>query len=338
MKTCPVCKRTFPTKEALATHRAAVHGGQLNRRAQGGGPSSGNSITFTRSEYIGPVTSKNVPLRPGSVGARQLDSVAAVFEQYRWDSLSFRLKPTVGANTDGSAFVGLSYEPDHTPTSKTDIASCSPSDSFPVSRERTIVAPVRLLMHSPWLATTSNSGEGNEKESISGYFNVASDKALDLWIHYTVTLSGPTSVPRKRDAGLSYADQKWTYTEDGSSRIIKRSVPVEGPIDIDLEVASSVDSVIQSVITNVSQIYSGLREIHRFVSGTVTLVHMYADAVIAAGLTALAVPAIIHQRQLPFRPTALFLRLCRSRGVEVSDSAPYRSVVRGAGQERAADE
>lgn len=332
MKTCPVCKRTFPTKQALAAHRVAVHGG----RQQGGarGPATGNSsvLTFSRFEYIGSSQAKNIPLQPGSLGARQLDNLAAIFEQYRWDALSFTLKPTVGAQTDGTCFVGYSYESDHYPTDKASIAACSPSDSFPVSRERVLAAPVRQLMHSAWLPTKASSGEGKDATSIAGYLNIKADKPVDLWVRYTVSLSGPTTVARTRDEIYSYNTQEraWTKQEAGSEARVNQIDATEGPLDLDVEIGSDNTSVVDTVIKNLFRVYRGAQELHRMVSNGVTLVHAYASAAAATQLPSLTAATLVHHRQLPFRPTPQFRQLLRDCGIGGSGTESYGSAVRRA--------
>lgn len=330
MKTCPICKRQFPTKQALAAHRAAVHG--MGRSMGGGrGQAQGgtSSLTFSRFEYIASQTSKGVPLQPGSTGARQLDNLAGIFEQYRWDALSFTFRPTVGAQTDGTCFVGISYESDHRPVDKASIAACSPSDSFPVSRERTLTVPVRQLMHSAWLPTKAASGEGKDSASIAGYLNLRSDKDVDVWIRYTITLSGPTSVSRVRDEIYAYNDstRAWTKQEEGDIVAANTIDARDGPLDLDVELNTDDTTVVDRIVAQLRALYQDLTEVHRMTTRAATLVHMFATGALAARLPVLAVPALIHHRQLPFRPTLQFRQLCGNSGVGEPSSEPYRAVV-----------
>lgn len=302
MKTCPICRSTFENKAALAAHMASVHParrGQAARRNRGGGRSvQAGTTTFSRVEYLGKSKAKNIPLQPGATGLRQLDNFAAVFENYRWDKISVKVKSTVGSTASGMYFLGVSYESDHIPKTDVDIAACSPALSSTVTRDGTLVVPVRPLMGQPWLSTKAATGEG--KAGIAGYVNLVGDEEMAIWVDYTVTLSGPTSVSRTVESGYLFSKLKEQWT-DGDGHVIDRVSPSSTPIEVDVEVDSGDASTLETVMSALRSVYANLREFHRWVVDGVTFIHAIADAAGQAGLVALPVATIVHQRALPFR-------------------------------------
>lgn len=311
-----------------------MHG---SARSRSTGVSAGGgvgTVVLSRTEYLGSVTATNIALQPGKTGGSQVDAMAGIFEQYRWDALAFKCKPTVGTSADGSAFIGYSYEGDHYPKTKTQIASCAPSDSFPVSKERTLTAPVKQLMNSTWLSTKATSGDGNQNEEVAGYFNIYADKAVDLWFSYTVTFSGPTSMPRKPDVTYAFdtTTSRWTfYDSEDKSSTVANSVPAQGSLDLDIEIGSSTASAIDTVVAGLQKLYTSYQQVHRFTATGATMIHAVATGINVLRLLVPTVPVMIHQRQLPFRPTAGFLRLASDRGIAATISGDYRLVESGEG-------
>lgn len=313
VKICPVCRAQFDSKAALAAHMASAHParsarGRTNRRvSRSAGTQAAGSVVFSRNEYLGSFKSVNIPLQPGKTKASQLDNISKIFELYRWQRLTFSLRPTVGAQADGVYFAGVSYEADHIPASATDIAACSPAVSNPVSRESSITVPVGQLMGRPWLSTTAKSGEG--ADGVAGYFCLSSDKNIALWMQYTVVLSGPTSVSRTSDRAYLYSvkNQKW-YLNDVQHEW--KPEPESGHMDLDIELDTGTPSVVTSTIQKLQQLYQGLQALHSYVVDGVTYVHAVATGILNVVPPAVGVAAIVHRRALPFRASLELRQLC----------------------------
>lgn len=320
MKICPICRAQFNTKAALAQHMASVHPASQSRQRQrnlGAGPSRSqqSTITFSRSEFIGSVSSTSISLQPGNTGARQLDNIAAIFEQYRWNRLSFMLKSTVGSSANGLYFAGISYEQDHIPKTQADIASCSPCISHAVSKESTLQAPVRQLMEQQWLPTHSATGTG--KSTTSGYFNLSSDQKMGLWMSYEVTFSGPTSVTRVGETAYMYSknQRQWKY-RDTADQVVTTTFPSDAPESLDIELDTSDPAVIDSVLSTISNAWQGFQESWRTVADGITYIHATAQSVSRVVLPVMTTAAIIHRRALPFRYPLRVGELRRDRQVE----------------------
>lgn len=307
MKICPICRAQFNTKAALAQHMASVHPLAGSSRQPRRGNSGNNNaraqqstITFSRTEFLGSLMNKNIRLQPGATGARQLDNIAAIFEQYRWDRLSFSFRSTVGSNANGLYFAGISYEPDHFPTTQTDIASCSPCVSHAVSKESTLQAPVRQLMEQSWLPTSAQSGDG--KTQVSGFLNLASDQKLGVWMSYQVTFSGPTSITRVIDTAYLYSkkDSSWRYKDENEEQITTAN-PTDEPESLDIELDTGDEATANRMLDQLRRVWENLTQSYRVVVDGVTYIHAIAQRVNRVVLPSLAVAAIVHRRPLPFR-------------------------------------
>nr|UHR49744.1 MAG: coat protein [Hangzhou sepedon violaceus nodavirus 1]UHR49759.1 MAG: coat protein [Hangzhou sepedon violaceus nodavirus 1] len=321
MKICPICRSQFETKAALASHVEAVH----QKRTTGAVPrtttrsktnKSGASITLSRSEYLGSFSQRNVKLQPGATGAKQLDAMAAVFELYRWEKITFRVTPTVGLTTGGQWFQGYSYEADHYPSTAVDIAYCQPSSSGPVSREGSLSCSPRLIMGQPWLPTMAKTGEGSS--SNAGFWNLASDQQVGVWFSYTVTLTGPTSQSRVRDELYSY-DIRTKRWSDNNNQLTNELPSFDGPADIDLELATGDPATIDQVVNSMAQWYTDFTEMHRRVVNGITFIHAFATSAARVAAFLLGAGAVVHHRPLLFRADP---RLLDQRDTRPSGSDP----------------
>lgn len=303
-----------------SAHPAGSSRARPRNRARSDGGASGpvqSTITFTRSEYLTKVRSTNVPMWPGKTGLRQLDNMAAIFEQYRFDRLSVTLKPTVGATASGQYFAGFTFEADHYPTSQADIANCGVRMVHPVAMERSLACPVRQLMGSPWLPTYAKTGEG--ATGCAGYFNLASDQDVGVWFTYTVTLSGPTSVARTGDSLYSYSkkNQQWKLEKDGASTPVTYTEANTQGESLDIEIDSGNSATVDAVVAGIRGAWQNFREVHRTVVDGITYIHALSDFVNRYALPAMGAALIIHRRALPFRADPRLLRgLGFSGGVE----------------------
>lgn len=304
MKICPICRAQFENKAALAAHMQASHprgqprAGSSRKRITNQQPSSA-SIHLARSEYLGAFKQKNVKLQPGVMGARQLDAMAGVFELYRWEKLTFICKPTVGQATGGQCFIGFSYEDDHMPVTETDITCCQPSTSFPVSREGTLSGPVRLLMGQANLPTYAKTGEGSSGNS--GYFNLKSDQSMGIWVSYAVTLSGPTAQSRQLDDLWSFSRKSGQWS-DNNKQPVTELPAADSPLDVDVELDTGDEGVVNRAIDALKKWYPTLQELHRRIVDGLTYIHAYAGQAAPVAGVVLPVAAVVHRRQLLFRP------------------------------------
>lgn len=134
MKTCPICKTTFPTKNALAQHMQAKHStqrkaqpkSQQRARPQGNMsqrvamtqlPYNDATCHVARTEWIAEVKSSNdssssvaVSLEVSSDALPVLSKLAQLFDRYIVNSISLLYKGAVATTRDGVVYFGIDYD------------------------------------------------------------------------------------------------------------------------------------------------------------------------------------------------------------------------------------
>lgn len=302
VKICPICRATFDTKAALAAHMASAHPvAAQTRRRRGAVTRQSGSITVSNNEYLGSVKSKSLPLWPGKSGAARLDAHAAIYELFRLDRCTLTLKSTSGNSTSGSVFAGVSYDSANPPTDKAKIAALTPSTSAPVTRDVVLPIPTRPMMGAAWLPTASSASV--TEAHCPGWVTFVSDQNYDVWLSYTVTFTG-TVASRSTGflAGYDYKTAKWSDVDNQPAQL-----PAMDAANVELEIGTSSDSVVDQVIGQLRGHWRDAVEIHRMVRGAVSFVHFVVSALVPATLPVLVatVPVIYHAHEQPFRIRAL---------------------------------
>lgn len=156
-------------------------------------------FTTLRSDSAGNASGSSKLIVTVAANFPWLSKVAASWERVMWHKCHFTWRPFVGTTSDGS----VAYGPDYSFKGTTDrafVTSLSPVADHPLylsTEGRSLVIPTAMLQSRKWYLTTSSTVTDVAE---SAPFNLAinakggpATKDLgELWIHYTLTLSGPT--------------------------------------------------------------------------------------------------------------------------------------------------
>lgn len=162
-------------------------------------------MTVSRSELLQSFTSNDRGLIESSLemivtGANfpWLGKVASSWERVAWHKCHLTWRPFVGTTANGS----VAYGPDYSFKGSGDrafVTALSPVADHPVylcTEGRPLVVPQHMLQSRKWYLTTKSTvSDVAESAPFKLAFNASgvSKTALigELWVHYTVTLSGP---------------------------------------------------------------------------------------------------------------------------------------------------
>lgn len=298
MKICPICRSTFPTKAALASHMPSHQGNRRReRRTRGGG---GTTMKLALKEYWGPVPKNKVSTidcRPADSGLTKLKAHSAMFETYKLVAYTVHVIRGGSSSASGIYFLGVSYKPDKHPVDSQGVASLAPMVCKNAQENATISVPCAKMMGQPWLGSSGAS---------PGAVIISNDTNTDLhvWVTYTVIFNGPTAV--QQTSGFDC-----TYTTDGKTWYDDKKQPITG-IDFkdayaELEIATEEQNA-ETIWGRFQRAFTTARELHRSWIQSIGLVHMVLGAARVAA-PALGVPAILHLQPRPFRATAAQWRL-----------------------------
>lgn len=251
-------------------------------------------------EYLGTYSSGSWKISPGGSGLARLDQYASLFQEYRIDKWVVKIKPTVGTTSAGTYVAGVSYDYARQPTDFRGIAVLAPKVTGTVWQAATLTASAQRLMRQSWMLT-SGTGVSTE-ETVSGYVCLATDgtdgrTTMSVWVDYSVTLQGPSSVSRAQaDDIYTYdsANRRWEH----AGHTVTTFSPVDGPVVVDAEVEGSGSSLVAAL----EKAMDGLAKLHEVTSGGLTYLHLVANNVHAGALAVLSAAAIVRVARAPFRP------------------------------------
>lgn len=304
MKICPICRSQFQTKAALAQHMAS-HQNRQGGRVQGKRRSGAGNFTMqcVGEEYLGTSNAGGWRISPGKSGLNRLDQYARLFQEYRIDKWVVKVKPVVGTTTAGSFVAGISYDYARTPTSFKDIAVLSPKITGTVWQGGTLVASAGRLMRQQWLLTDDRGVTDDEK--VAGFVCLALDGAaatttVAVWVDYSVTLQGPSSVARSAAEHIYTYDSRSRAWKEGETEITQFSA-IDGPVVLDVEVKSGDPSGIIAMLGGVAD---GLQTLHTATVDGITYLHMVADRIRQVATVVATVSTVVRMARAPFRPAA----------------------------------
>lgn len=91
---------------------------------------------------------------PEKMGAGYLASMVKMFDQLRWESLSFEWVPCVGTTEGGTVFMGIDWDssqPDKKDLTMNRVSACTPTTSTPLYRARTLNISAQRHQYQKWL-------------------------------------------------------------------------------------------------------------------------------------------------------------------------------------------
>lgn len=305
MKICPVCKQTFPTKQALAAHMATAHVGPNRRPRPSRIQTTGTSTMVLYRRELCTTAIKNdtavvLEVFPGKSGLSTLDALSQMYEEFKIIQWSVSIVPNVGTNANGSYTCGFSYSSTKRPASAAGIASLSPSISKPVYAPSTLSVNPRKIMGAPWLPTFGSDGARTP-----GAFVLLTDAAPMVWITYKVLFNGPTSVKRAAFDDVYKFDARKKRWVDEDDQPVDRLDYLE-PVNMQLEIGTNDPNIATAIENAFQRAYSNLQRMHSVFNQLIAFSHFIANLMVGA-LPVLAAPAILHVQRRPFR--AILLQL-----------------------------
>lgn len=206
VKVCPMCRKTFPTKEALKQHVASVH--ESSGRPSKSKRSIPNRITSNQSndipirikrmEFYGSITFKNSStatfsqsFSPGNSNCIVLSKFGKLYETYKVHGMSVVFKTASRTTRDGQVIVAVDYNTKSLgPVERARLLSM-PNMIFPIhkdnSRLRVVVAPTLryvvssdLSRDSPFAIQAIATTDTTETEFLCG----------DIFLEYDIEFMG----------------------------------------------------------------------------------------------------------------------------------------------------
>lgn len=314
MKTCPVCHRSFPTKAALAAHRAThvIVSRASRRRPRRNNVSQGvNQLAL--KEYWGQVTSSRlvtIDTKPTLTTLPKLATIAAVYEQYKIVSFTVHFVHATGLNKDGTYFAGVSFGNKH-PTDKKGVAALSPNINRGVNNDSSITVPCQRLMGQAWLDTSHDS---------PGAVCVFSDQLLECWVSYRVLLSGPTNVAQESGYDNYYQTDGSSWKDSQGRAVNNATLPYDsyGELEVNAENETLFNNVWELFVKSVTSVV----KLHAMYQRAVGAVHLLLNAG-RYPLPQFGAPAILHLQRRPFRVNERgWERLRGGEAIEDQDRQP----------------
>lgn len=178
-----------------------------NKSKRGPRVSNEGKIVVQRSELLCELnvaataasTSCYAALKPSGSHLPWLAKLSASFTQIIWHSARLEYRPAVGAMKDGSLVVGVDWDPESTSPSKAKVQSCSPNFQVPVWQKKEIAIPSSRLQSRRFYTLSEKADKVDQSPcEILAYLSCTANKDSeqyfgDIWVHYNVTLQGPTS-------------------------------------------------------------------------------------------------------------------------------------------------
>lgn len=169
------------------------------RRARPGrqlGTLEAGMATITRSELLVEDTSSAGGVLLNPLKFSWLKSLAAVFETFRFERVSIEYRPLVGTTNDGAAAFGVDWATTSysvyqrrwgAAPKRAQILACSPNWDGPVWERSGLIHLAPTLLHQ----RMHYSIDGTDVlDTAPGTVVYMSAKKGEIWIHYTVRLSG----------------------------------------------------------------------------------------------------------------------------------------------------
>lgn len=307
MKICPICRQSFANKALLAQHMTTHSGSGKKGRRQRRPANNTNQTTIAQKEFYGSVTGKadgsvvvKLDMSPTSSSLTKLASMAPMYEQYRINRWSVHFVHAGGANSTGTYHAGVHYIAKRAPSDYKGVAALSPSVCKNINVDASLTVPCGKVMGQPWLPV------GGESPG-AVYVSVCSEVMLNVFITYSVTFQGPTSISAI-DVMYRTDGAKWYNDADK----VVDDVTIENSSYGQLELMSPYEQY-TAVWAKFKRAFTTVVEIHRMWQGTIGMVHMLLTAG-TTRLPVLNVPAILHLTPQPFRATSdMWRQLCDRR-------------------------
>lgn len=178
-----------------------------NKNKRGAKISSEGKIVVQRAELLCELTvaagssstTCYAALKPSGTRMPWLAKLAGSFTQIIWHTARLEYRPAVGTMKDGSLVVGVDWDPESTAPSKSKVQSCSPNFQVPVWQKKEIAIPSSRLQSRKFYTLSEKADKVDQAPcEVLVYLSCTSNKDAeqyfgDIWVHYNVTLQGPTS-------------------------------------------------------------------------------------------------------------------------------------------------
>lgn len=313
MKICPVCKKQFPNKSALANHIRTTHNQRnMSRRRNQNSRAGANNLVMAQREFWGEVPEGKVAtldIKPSLSQLVKLAAQAALYEQYKVTKFIVHVSHTASANSSGQWIAGVT-KTQTPPTGFKQIAGMSPNVHKAITQDGSLTVPCARFMEAPWRDTVADS---------LGYVHIhnggsKNSGALSIWVSYSVVFAGPMA-PANHEYTFVYDNEKAIWRDEQGNTITEVHIPYDYLAQLDV-VAD--DTVFDRIANAVNRVIIGLNEISRLTTGILRSLHFLANAA-SFILPNLGAPAIIHFSPR-FRPPLALWRSIGVRGIETEDS------------------
>lgn len=180
-------------------------GSRRRRRRRGGGNgviANSGEVTLSRVELL---TSVELPANKGEGAAAVellpsanvmswLYKISVAFDRIVWMRARVTWKPCVGTTTNGSLVYGVDWNSNKSGPTRESVQALTPNVENAVWQAATLVLPQDRLMTRRYYNLNSASKEDRQPGTLSYHVKGAAQATAqplgDLWIEYTVRLSG----------------------------------------------------------------------------------------------------------------------------------------------------
>lgn len=250
---CPIDKRQFATKAALAQHRRMVHTAAQPSTSSRRGRGRGSRVTRARlsrplpskdcrrvsgTDILGSfkITTKSLTgdvimgfaMNPRNFDKTRISTESSLFARWRPQKLVLELVPSASAMFAGSYMAGWCADPDewldNDPQSVNIVAAMLPSASMPIHQKVVLTIPTKTTQK--WFLT-DNSGDASDTTHGKCYvvlsapltnISIGSEISILARLHWTIELDSPVVPAKEIRAGTIYADSGFeSYFTDSVS-------------------------------------------------------------------------------------------------------------------------
>lgn len=180
----------------------------------------GGEVVISRSEMVVSVTTGSTANVGGAfildaINFSWLANLAKAFERLRWLSLAIEWRPAVGTTTDGTIALGVDWGSSsadtlqlrrglwglHASVDRKEVLACTPNSDSPLWQPvKMMQLPVSRLQSRDWYEIPVNTSTkvavyDRAPGSVVYYATAGASKTCgEIWVHYTVLMSGTRSV------------------------------------------------------------------------------------------------------------------------------------------------
>nr|WQM60694.1 MAG: VP3 protein [Solemoviridae sp. 1] len=204
--TQPKPRRRNPAASSIPAGFAVGGASPRRRRGRGGNGlnnSSEGAITLARSELLSSVEyatagvyAKAVVLEPTDNFMPWLYVLYKGFDQMQWHSCSIVYKPAVGTTFAGSLVVGVDWNAEATKTDRNVVQACTPVMEAAAWQPLQMTLPSSRLQSRRFYIRSAEKATDRAPGVLLINLKTSESRATfvgDIWIHYKVTLYGPSA-------------------------------------------------------------------------------------------------------------------------------------------------